>query len=379
MTSNRIARLWATFNINLSEFRRDPGALFLNFAFPLLFVVGLVVSNQINPALKFKFGVVDTWHNAGTRDLVQVLTATPSIQARSIDTDAVNAAIRDGEIHAAIVIPHGDFRKGREPVELVVSQRYEELARIMLDAARARLVGPGTGPQGAAPGGTPQGGTMRFEVTTAEGSARTDSNFVFPGILAMALLQLGLFATAVPLLQGRDRGTLRYLMLIPIRIDELLAGQLLLRVLIAIGQLALLLAAGATIIELDSIDWAAVLAVSCLGIVMLVSIGYAIAGMAPNLQTGMSMVMVANFTMLFGGTVFWDPKSSEALYVISHFVPLSYLCDMFRQVITGMSGLWPIWVDALTVLAWSAIAMLVAVKTFRFDTVTPSGRRLAES
>jgi hypothetical protein len=40
---------------------------------------------------------------------------------------------------------------------------------------------------------------------------------------------------------------------------------------------------------------------------------------------------------------------------------------MFRQVITGVQGLHPLWLDALVIVGFSLVAILFASKTFKFD------------
>jgi ABC-2 type transport system permease protein len=100
---------------------------------------------------------------------------------------------------------------------------------------------------------------------------------------------------------------------------------------------------------------------------MLISIGYAVAGIVNSLDTGMAVVMILNFAMMFGGNIFWDPENSLALKIFAHLMPVSYLADLFRQLISGTEGLWPLWVDIGAMLGWTALALVVALRTFRFD------------
>jgi len=55
--------------------------------------------------------------------------------------------------------------------------------------------------------------------------------------------------------------------------------------------------------------------------------------------------------------------------VVAHVVPLSYLSDLFRQLISGSKGLWPIGVDVAAIVAWSLAAIAIATRTLRFDTL----------
>src|SRR5438034_10892479 len=85
-------------------------------------------------------------------------------------------------------------------VRLVVDDRWATFARMAMDSVRGQLAHEESG--------IPFSIDYRVEEpATKPMSAFT---FIFPGLIAMALLQLGLFATAAPLLTARDRGPLRH-------------------------------------------------------------------------------------------------------------------------------------------------------------------------
>jgi ABC-2 type transport system permease protein len=365
LTRIDIGRVKALVQLQWQEFKRDRGTLFLSFVFPVLFVAGLFLQDMMNPSFQFKFGVVEAaQRDASGARFVQLLTDSPSVGIKPMRADEVDAALKDGTVHAVLTLPAGDVFAAGQAVKVQTSPRYEELVRILLDAASARRAGPEAG--------------IHYKVQLTAQAAQSEMVYVFPGILAMALVQLGLFATAVPLLQARDRGTLRYLLLTPARPLELLLSQVSLRVCVAVAQMVFLLGAGMWLLKLGDVNWAAVAGAAVLGVLLLVSIGYAIAGVAPSLQTGMSMVMVANFALLFGGNIFWDPNTSKLLMTIAHIVPLSYLSDLFRQLITGAKGIWPMWMDVAVILAWSGVAIAIASRTLRFDTVDRGPRPVAQ-
>lgn len=367
MKSTFALRVAMLFGVQVKEFKRDFGTIFLSFVFPFMFVVALVVTNLMDAQMRFKFAIVDPARNAQAQRFVDELSATPSVEALSMARAQALTQVQEGTLHAAIVLPAGDMLGGAAPLEVIVGKRYEAITKVVLEATSARLA--------AGNGATP----LRFSTTSPGDKVRSEFTFVFPGILAIALLQMALFATAVPLLQARERGTLRYLSLTPLSTFELLLSQVAFRYLVALAQIALLLVAGTAVLKLTPAIWLAVIGTACLGVLMLVSIGYAIAGTASNLQVGMAVVMVAEFGMIFGGNVFWDSDSSRLLYYLAHAIPLSYLADMFRQVVTGMAGVWPLWVDVAAMLGWTALALLLATRTFRFDTTIAKAPRLAHA
>lgn len=355
-SSKRTTRLFVLFNIQVKEFLRDPGTVFLSFAFPFMFVVSFIVQSMSEPVIKFKIGIVDISKNPQALAFVDALTATPSVEAISMTREKGIAEINDAKVNAVIAIPAGDFQHGEKPLELIVGDRYKPISEVIMQATIARM------------SATNAKDRPRFSLVSPGGKVRSEFTFVFPGILAIALLQMGLFATAVPMLQARDRGTLRYLSLTPLNFYEFLSAQIAFRYVIAIMQVSMLLAAGAYIMKLDFSVWLGVLATVGLGVLMMVSLGYLVAGVSPSLQVGMAIVAVSEFVMIFGGNVFWDTSTSKGLFYFAHVIPLSYLSDLFRQVMTGTSGLWPMWVDILAICGWTGGSLFIVSRRFSFDT-----------
>jgi len=362
MTTINIQSVKALLLLQWQELKRDRGTLFLNFVFPLLFVAGLYLQTQMNPSFQFKFAMVDG--GPASTHFVQLLTNSPNVGVQPMTAEAAEAALKDGSIHAVLQMPAGDVLEHGQTLQVRTTPNFEELTHILLDAASARAIAPEQ--------------RLAYRVAVASHGTHSQIAYVYPGILAMALVQLGLFATAVPLLQARERGTLRFLLLTPARPLELLLSQVGLRVAVALVQIVFLLMAGQQLLGLTDVPWLAVAGAASLGVLLLVSLGYAIAGMAPSLQVGMSMVMIANFTLMFGGNIFWDPNTSKALLVVAHVVPLSYLSDLFRQLITGSKGLWSIGVDVAAIVAWSLAAIAIATRTLRFDTQDRGSRAVPQ-
>ncbi|MDP5210776.1 ABC transporter permease [Microbulbifer sp. 2205BS26-8] len=348
----RVRKLFA---VHLKEFRRDFGSVFFSFLFPMFFLVVLIVSSLVSPTFNFEFGLVDSHKNPSAFGLVESL-ASEHLSVRSIDKGQAETELKEGKLQAVLILPAEGLSAGGE-IDLLVGQSYEGFARIVVQAALAKL-------QNIEREGEP---TYQFHTEVLTDEVNSEFSFMFPGMLAMALLQLGLFATATPILRARERGTLRHLLLTPLGVHELLISQICFRLMVAFLQVSVLLIAGMFVVELTAMQWVSVMGVALLGAIMLICMGYALAGMATNLESGMAAVMIANFAMLFAGNIFSDPSDNWGLSLVAHFMPVSYLADAFRQIINNSSGIWPLWLDMCALLGWSALALTIAIRTFRFD------------
>ena len=356
MTALNLRRVAAVARAQVLEFRRDFGSMFLTLLFPLFFVVALVATNLGSTKFSVDFGLVSPGATSASQAFVAAL-ASENVRLKRLDRDEALRQLRDGKLAGVVIVPAGDLGRGTARIELVTEERFEGFGKQAMQAARARLLlSDGT-----------RGDDYAFKVSTFRQATNTQFAFIYPGMLALALVQLGMFSTAMPLLRARERGTFRFLLLTPLTAAELVTGQVAFRVAVAGCQLLLLLAAGSFVLHLSLAQWAAIAGVSVLGVTMLVAIGYALAGLPRSADSGSSMIMIVNFAMMFGGNIFWDPTTAPLLKAVAHLLPVSYLSDLYRQIVSGNEGLWPPVVDVAAIMAWSALALFVAGKLFRFD------------
>jgi ABC-2 type transport system permease protein len=255
-----------------------------------------------------------------------------------------------------IVIPEGGPGTTDATTVQIVADRYRtSQLRGAVETARARLTAEVDGRPSA------------FAYHTNEQSLKVNLfTLALPGLLALALLQLGIFGTATPLVMARQKGTLLHLCLTPVRRGYLLAAQLVLRMTVALLQIAMIL--GIAILGFGVEPTAGVISyvgVSILGAAMLVALGYALAGLVPAKDSGLSLITLLNFLLMFAGGVFFDPSTSP-LWPLPLFLPVAYLADAGRQLIGGTPGMVPLWVDLAAMVGFTVVAATVAIRTFRF-------------
>jgi ABC-2 type transport system permease protein len=344
--------------MNFREFFRDPVAAFFSFFFPLLFLLIFGISEAVRRPLTFQFGIVTSDTNQTIDRLAELLATNTSVKTERVTLADGNVRLRDGTLSALLVIPAAQPADAAPTMRVVVDDRWATFARMALDSARGELAHEASGL--AFP--------VDYTVEKPASKAVSDFTFIFPGLIAMALLQLGLFATATPLLRARDRGTLRHLSTTPVSHAGLMVSQLLLRFTIGTLQLGLLIGLGAVLFHVHIAgSWIALGLATALGAVMLIAMGYALAGSVPSMESGMVIVMLVNFAMLFFGQVFFDFSGVPFLRPLVRAVPLSYLSDLLRQIIVGVGGLSSAWVDVLALVAWTTVAITIATRRFQFD------------
>jgi len=95
--------------------------------------------------------------------------------------------------------------------------------------------------------------------------------------------------------------------------------------------------------------------------------GFAIAGWAKDENQAQPVAQLIQFPMMFLSGTFFPPRthSPHLLYLITGFLPLTYLADALRHVANDNATLWAVRGDVLGLIVWGVIAGLIAVRVFQ--------------
>jgi ABC-2 type transport system permease protein len=342
--------------MNVRQFARDRLAAFFTFLFPLLFALVLGLSLRSSGSLG-SIGLMTLTHGPGQAQFSNALRAQSTIRVVDVPASASNRTILDQDLKGIVVIEADDAGPAGFRVNVVAATDQASSVLTVVKAARDDVASHG--PAAAEP--------FNYSTSSPSGAVPTRFEFIMPGLIAMALLQLGLFATATPLINDRARGTLRHLTDTPMSTSTLLSAQVVFRFAMALAQITVLMVV-ATRFGLHVQGRILPFAVTAaFGTVMFVSIGYALAGVAPSRESGLSIVLLANFAMLFLGPVFFNLHASGWLRMTARALPITYLADGLRQALLGVPGSIPFGWNIVIMVGWTVLAVGVALKTFQFE------------
>jgi len=194
-------------------------------------------------------------------------------------------------------------------------------------------------------------------------------DFIVPGMLAMSLMQLGLFATAQPLVALREQGVLRRLGATPLPRSTVLASQIAFRLTVGMAQAVIILGLGNLVFKVQIGDNLPLLAlIVALGALLFIAIGFAIAGLANSEESAAGIGQMVNLPMMFLSGVFF-PLSFLPSFIqpIASALPLTYVIDALRQVMVGSAPTNPMGTNLLLMVAWLAASAVLAVKLFKWE------------
>jgi ABC-2 type transport system permease protein len=215
--------------------------------------------------------------------------------------------------------------------------------------------------------GTPRLIQPTYVSITAESLGLMD--YFVPGVLAMSLMQLGIFG-ALTMVSLRERKILKRLGATPLRRPTLVSSQVVLRLIIALVQTVIILSVGRLAFDVQiSNQYALMLVFIVLGALTFIAIGYLVASFARTEASGSAIVQVIQFPMMFLSGIFWPMElAPDWLRPVIYAMPLTYLGDALRQsMLSGSSRLFPLWVDAAVLGGWFLVSLGIAFRYFRWE------------
>jgi ABC-2 type transport system permease protein len=191
-------------------------------------------------------------------------------------------------------------------------------------------------------------------------------DFIFPGVLAMAIMQVCL-ASGIVLLQAKKMGIVRRLRLTPISSLQMVGGVISGRVAVVIVHLVVLilvavLGFGAHILA----PWLDFALSSLLGVVTFMALGVMLAMIAPSFESGNLMIQMFSLPMTFLCGVFFKLDHIPAFIAwLPRALPLTYLVREMRGLVNLGLPLSAFPVEMGVLLGWLAVALIVCSLRYR--------------
>lgn len=190
-----------------------------------------------------------------------------------------------------------------------------------------------------------------------------------PGMLALAILWLGVFGTAPPLVQLREAQVLRRIRATPLPLSTLLGAQVAFRVTTGLVQAALLIVYGLLVYRMQIAgSWPLLVLAAALGALVFVTIGLLLTGLARSSEAVIALGQVVQFPMMFlSGVLFPLEMLPEFLRPVAGAIPLTYLNDALQQTMLGAPPMYPLWLDFAVLAGVLAVVAGLAAWRFRWE------------
>lgn len=354
---------------NLKMMARNRQAIFWALFFPLMLVVvfGLIDFNRVGVA---DVAVIDESEGPKAELLRERLAEMEFLDLGIEETSAGKARdkIQDGNLGYLIIIPSlfddpaGQAQsKDPAPVTLVYSTRNPDRNQLV-EAAVRNLVSE------IYSAGAPVIPSQLLATDVIQVPEVDYFDNVLLGLLALGIMTNSIISIAVRISTFRNQSILKRLLVTPLSIWKFFAAEITAHVLLAMVQAGIILALGVFVFGghvHGNILW--VLAVTALGSVIFLNIGFILSAWAksPSAASGMGNA-VALPMMFLAGTFFSTAALPWILPQLSLALPLTPMLAALRDVAIDGEPLWDTWPYLTAMGCWVVGTALIAIKVFKF-------------
>jgi ABC-2 type transport system permease protein len=344
------------------SFLREPSAVVFSFAVPILFIVvfGLLFSDQRNA--RYGLSVVLDAPGPNAEQLAARLAAIRIFSVHRGDLASELKKLKAGDRAALVEIPASiEGASGAAALQLYVDPTNTSTAQVVVPVLQQTINAFDRDLSGV-----PARLSLQTRTTTVQDLRYID--YLVPSILAMSLMQLGLYS-AVTLVTQRETKLLRRLGATPLPRLTVISAQVTQRVIMALLQATLLIAIGRIFFHVNFSHSLPLLAsFILLGTLAFVAMGFIVGSASSSSETAMPLVQFISLPMLFLSGIFFQVNSGPAfIQPITRIMPLTYLGDALRQATVQATAVNPLWVDAAVLAGWLAVSMVASVRLFRWE------------
>ncbi len=352
---------WKLTVASLKMFFRQREAIIWTLLLPL-FIVVLVSFVKFSGLGRMHLGIVDeSGGKAGP--LVSALDGVKTLEISRGTRESEMGALQKGDLDVVLVLPDSFRPDSADAVvayaDVEAKPQESQLAGLVLQRVLDELAFARMG-QGAR-------SVLRMEPIKTRNLTYID--FLIPGVLAMSIMQMGIFGVAFGFVSLKKRGILRRLWVTPIRPDDFIVAQVLTRVVVLMLQIGIMVAVGVLFLNLHFIgNILSLMLVGLLGAVVFLAFGFALAGISKSEDQVAPIANVISLPMLLLSGVFFSRSDLPGfVHTITDVLPLTYLADGMRSIAIDGSSLVQVAPQIAGLVVWSVIAVFIAVKMFRWE------------
>ena len=350
---------------HLKQFVRERAALFWTFAFPVFFILifGAIFSGQEDST--FSMGLVTQDDSQVSQALSAAFHQVDSFAVHEGESAAELEALKNGDRRVVVVVPPGFGQAICEGIPSAIDLYYDPTQTTTTQVVMPIVFRVVDAFDRTITETTP---LIQINSQTIQIHELRAIDYLVPGILAMALMQLGLFA-AIPLVVDRQNRVLKRLGATPLRRSTLVFSTVIFRLFVALAQAAVIIVIARLVFDVPMLgNWFFLAGMVVLGTLTFLSMGYLLSAFAKTEEAITPLIMAIQFPMMFLSGIFFPvDMMPDFMRPVMSIMPLTYLGDSLRQIMVDSSALQPHYVNLAVVGGWFVICLAAAVRFFRWE------------
>ncbi len=286
---------------------------------------------------------------------IRILKMYPGDEAEELDQ------LKKGERALVLVLPASFQPWGRDSLRLYLNaEKFQETqaGRVMIQRVIDEMV--------LTRNDVPRP-VLKTELVNSRNLTYID--FLLPGVIAMSIMQGGIFGVAFSFVLLKKRGILRRMLVTPMSPGDFIISQVAMRLFVLMGQVAIMVLVGMWIFKIHFIgNLLNMLVVGVLGGIVFLAIGFTLSGISKSEDQVAPLANIITLPMLFLSGVFFSRTNLPGFaHTITSFFPLTYLADGLRDIAVEGATLPMIWPQLAGLAVWAILMVVLAIRSFRWE------------
>jgi ABC-2 type transport system permease protein len=348
---------------SLKAYFRNRGAIFFSLLVPLMImgIFGLINFGNSTPTVNI--GIVDRAHNQVSGQIISSLKGIKAVKLHTGSLDSEKHELQQGNRDLVAVLPES-IGSGSTSITAYYNQGSPQNSQVAIAIMNQFVDRASFAVAGISPAFT-------LDSQPVQSRNLTYVDFLVPGMIALSIMQTGLFGVVFTFVQWKQRGILRRLMATPMRVRDFFFSQLVTRLTTVALQIGVLLAVGLLLFHFHFAgNLLYLLIVGILGGGIFLAMGLAISGASKSEETAAPLANIVSLPLMFLSGIFFSRSNMpEWLQTVTQYSPLTYVSDALRSISIDGASLWSVRFDLLGMFVWLAVAVLLATRLFKWEVV----------
>ena len=372
---------------SIKMFFRDTRSLFFSVFLPVLFMMIFGIA-QFDTFTNIKIGIIDNDQSKTSKEFIDNIKTIDVVTIYTDNAEDMKTKLKKGDLDIILELKKDLITSKMVPIEIPglklppnvsgpqkpefekkeltlytneARKQQAENAKTILaqifDRINLKLNGSDE--------------IFSFKEVSLSNKAFKYIDFLVPGIVAMAIMQMGLMSIIFTIVGYREKDILKRLQITPIKSFDFIGSQVISRLIISILQVSVLVIIAVSVFNIIVIGsyWLMAL-LTILGATIFITMGIALSAVAKNQNTAAPLANIIMLPMMFLGGVFFPAETMPSwLQQFTKFLPLNYLSDALRKVMIDGYNISQINNDLYGLIAWVIILVLLATFAFRWKTI----------
>lgn len=363
----RLQSLIALTIASIKMYFRNVSAVFFTLFIPLVFVMVFGLISSGSGGVSIGIGLNNQSQTPLASQFVTQLKSVKSFKVTEADQSTLIDKLGKGKIDLEVIVPPNFGRTVNGQLLPAKILAYYNQARPQTGQTASLVLGQMVAGINAHLAKTPE--ILSLDASGVQTSNLSTIDFILPGIIALTIMQLGIFSVAFAFISFKTTGALRRLQAAPIHPFQFIIAQSITRLIIGVLQACLLTVLGMALFHMHLLgNIGLFLSVAIFGTIVFLFFGFMVAGIAHDENQAAPLVNLIAFPQFFLANIFFSNESfPHWLQVISNHLPLAYLADAMRRIANEGVGITAIRNDILGLLVWGVLAAIIAVRVFNWE------------